>query len=574
MSNPNYPATSLAQAVDLTIEDANLLHDVINADSTTTIEVDDGPIPSLRKSLIDNFYYIDPIAWNNGSPVTKFNQLVKFTDGTLWLAPTASTTNPILMGVTPVGDSLWKLSLYSADIQAIARSLNVKEAEVLYSTDVVTILDGVLYIYDKPDEITYNKPSNVGVGEVIVSVSGNTLTTNAATYQMRQVVTKTINFTKHDVSLPFGNTIVESLNGPFEFTRLSTTGNINKSGVVETLAIDEPAITSKGMSVYESFINKALHTEDFSGTKWGNSTATRDKAYSAPDGSSDATLFTVIDANSIQIFQSVVFTANDANLSIFAKAGTSHTLTLRYVSYDTSITEQFNLQTKIATGEGEIEELDDEWFRCSLPAEFTGVDLNGSIYCYIATNEGTAFSGDVGNTMYIWGGQATATNVVAPYIKTTTVPVARAADIASIPVMTNMPSAGKQFTIIVDVEDLPLDSEHVIFSIDTDLFFRRSGSNNKIQFFTGGVSVLSSSDYDATGVHRFSVVFDGVNIKLFDNGVLLDSSAATPTYSVNASMLIGSLDGGVQYLNSELKNFEIIHSALSDEELAVRGVIG
>ena len=45
------------------------------------------------------------------------------------------------------------------------------------------------------------------------------------------------------VSLPFDNTIVEKLDGALSFSRASTTGNINLSGVSETLAIDEPAIT-------------------------------------------------------------------------------------------------------------------------------------------------------------------------------------------------------------------------------------------------------------------------------------------------------------------------------------------
>jgi len=45
------------------------------------------------------------------------------------------------------------------------------------------------------------------------------------------------------VSLPFDNTLAEKLYGALEFSRASTTGNINLSGVSETLAIDEPAIT-------------------------------------------------------------------------------------------------------------------------------------------------------------------------------------------------------------------------------------------------------------------------------------------------------------------------------------------
>ena len=150
MTNPLYPATSLSDAVSLTIEDSNLLHDVINGDSVTSIEVDDGPIPALRKSITDNFYYIDPIDWNNGSPVTEFNQLVKFTDGTLWVAPTARTTNPILMGVTPVGDSLWAIAPVSPKSQFSA-DIHMTLAEAVADT---TLLEGqALRITDRDSGI-------------------------------------------------------------------------------------------------------------------------------------------------------------------------------------------------------------------------------------------------------------------------------------------------------------------------------------------------------------------------------------------------------------------------------------
>jgi len=47
-----------------------------------------------------------------------------------------------------------------------------------------------------------------------------------------------------NVSLPLDSgVLVEKLNGPLSFSRASATGNINTSGVSETLGVDEPAIS-------------------------------------------------------------------------------------------------------------------------------------------------------------------------------------------------------------------------------------------------------------------------------------------------------------------------------------------
>ena len=63
---------------------------------------------------------------------------------------------------------------------AVARSLNVTNGNVIYSTDTTTVLDNVLYIYDAATQITWGVPSGVGAGEVIVSVVGDILETDGA----------------------------------------------------------------------------------------------------------------------------------------------------------------------------------------------------------------------------------------------------------------------------------------------------------------------------------------------------------------------------------------------------------
>lgn len=110
---PQYPATSFDQAVDLTIFTSNQLGDVINGDATSVVNTESGEIPTIRKALIDNFYFKNPIQWNPGNTNTVFNQLYVFDTDNInkgwYYAPTATLSNPILMGTTPVGDANWKL---------------------------------------------------------------------------------------------------------------------------------------------------------------------------------------------------------------------------------------------------------------------------------------------------------------------------------------------------------------------------------------------------------------------------------------------------------------------------------
>ncbi|WNO47250.1 hypothetical protein [Vibrio phage vB_VibM_10AMN] len=101
-----FPATNSNEAVELIIDGGNQLHQIINEDATTEVQTESGPIPSVRKALADTFLFLEPIAWQNGSDEIAFNQLRTFDDNIYW-APTASLSNPIPMGVTPVGDSNW-----------------------------------------------------------------------------------------------------------------------------------------------------------------------------------------------------------------------------------------------------------------------------------------------------------------------------------------------------------------------------------------------------------------------------------------------------------------------------------
>lgn len=102
-------------AVEQTITAGEQIHQIVNGTATTEVTVEDGSkVPSVRKALLDNFYFKDPITWQVGQTENVFNQLRQFTDGSWWYAPSATASNPISMGSTPVGDPLWQIYDFDA----------------------------------------------------------------------------------------------------------------------------------------------------------------------------------------------------------------------------------------------------------------------------------------------------------------------------------------------------------------------------------------------------------------------------------------------------------------------------
>lgn len=168
---PVYPATTFTQAVELTIFASNQLHDVINGDALTTVETENGDIPTLRKALVDNFYFKTPINWVEGESATVFNQLYYF-EGSIatsgwYYAPQATLDNPIAMGSTPLDDDNWRL--YQTATQSIPAQVYP------WATEITQVTSSIVPPYEFDTAIvTYN--SLVLVPGKDYTIANNTLT--------------------------------------------------------------------------------------------------------------------------------------------------------------------------------------------------------------------------------------------------------------------------------------------------------------------------------------------------------------------------------------------------------------
>lgn len=128
-------SSEASQAVDQIIEDSGRLHTVVNGTGLDSAITEDGSlIPSVRKALLENFYFKTPVLpWRNGGTVTVFNQLYSFTESTgitaWWYAPSATMSTPVVMGDSPLNDTKFRLFMDKtalSDLYAPITSPNFK----------------------------------------------------------------------------------------------------------------------------------------------------------------------------------------------------------------------------------------------------------------------------------------------------------------------------------------------------------------------------------------------------------------------------------------------------------------
>jgi len=176
-------------------------------------------------------------------------------------------------------------------------------------------------------------------------------------------------------------------------------------------------IESLGLLVEESRSNLITYSEDFQDTSWSKfSISITGTSSVSPDGSANATEFTPSSANSRVYVDLTTSEDDDHTFSVFAKAGTGRYVTLRSHVYGTNTTIGFDLVGGTAQSGGIITDFGNGWYRCSMTFDTNG-DQVGQPSIYLATTLG-GYSGDVGETFYLWGAQLEKGSFPTSYIPT------------------------------------------------------------------------------------------------------------------------------------------------------------
>jgi hypothetical protein len=378
-----------------------------------------------------------------------------------------------------------------------------------------------------------------------------------------------------------GSLLIDMPTKSVEFSRSSAAWNINKSGILEELALNEPAIGNNGVWVHESYTNYITNSTALY-TKPGTRSSLTQKSGGILFGSNCAEF--VEDLTSGEHFinlQNVpVSVGQEYNFSIYIKANAnkgSRYFTLRTHSGNISQT-QFTVDSDgvIDSSQGVVEYIGDGWYRCSVQLTSTVETPSTGMRLQITDTAGTLnYTGNGVSSFFISGAQVTQKDALLPLIVTGDTAETVAVTSHSIPIKGNLPAKGHSFTISINAEFREISSATIaqILSFGSDtvngaILFRKVG--DQLQFYFDKSDGTDQRLTDATpeygvGRHFYTLTFDGTTdtFTLYCDGVLLFQKVY-PDYCWFDPAKAISFDG--RY-NNQIKSLKILHYAASAEEV-------
>lgn len=379
-----------------------------------------------------------------------------------------------------------------------------------------------------------------------------------------------------------GSIEVELPTKSIDFSCVSERAVINKSGVLESVGIDKPAIGADGEWLHGAYTNDLLWSEDFTNSSWDKQAGRLSITSSAETFVDGVTAAQDITANTdsgfmtVRSFDSTAQSGTRWVYSVFAKAGTIETFDIAALTSVSTMKSKFNLSTGVATATSsvaaEMLPLGDGWYQCISIVDYTS---DGTIVQIIDLN---TTSVEIGDYLTALGAFASQSGSILPYVKTESTAVSVAKTIASIPAMNNLPAAGESFAIEVDCT-FPLVGE----ALFRHAFMQEGGNSqsgvkitlyrtyNDYILFTvvnkHGLATSASIALPSTTTDLVKYVCRYVNnsLSIFQDGVL-SASASTDgiSYSLSDRIALGANGLETRQLNAQLKNFRIHHGNISD----------
>lgn len=395
-----------------------------------------------------------------------------------------------------------------------------------------------------------------------------------------------------NIDLDFANSQYygETLANALSVSRASTGYAQTAAGVLVPFANNVPRITDLGLLVEEGRTNLHLRSQEFDNAAWTKTavTLTADDAV-APDGTQTADKILETNTTTSAILNALALTVVSAS---------TYTIT-RYIKRNASVRwvrllagdsaagntarAWFDIENGVVgstatTGSGwsvastpQIESLSNGFYRIIFSVVTSGTSMIVQINSADADGSATRNS----NASYwLWGAQAELGAFATSYIPTTTVAIARAADVIS--------GSGRVLTgigasvgsIEVELAAIPNGVVAPVYlitkntSIETLL---RIGSSTQITARVGGLqtasTTLGSGNYlgSSATATKSGVAWSGAGVSVVGNNGTVGTDA-TP-FGATATAYIGSQNGATSFINTYMKRLVLWQSRLNDNDL-------
>ena len=351
---------------------------------------------------------------------------------------------------------------------------------------------------------------------------------------------------------------------PFDFDRGSTATRVNRDGLIETVATDEPRIdflnNTKGHLLLEpSRQNKVPYSEDFtqwdlfsSGTGASNPVVTSNNGIS-PDGSQNA--------------DRIQFDAGTSGYSqitdTFTIFGTVETFSIYLKSNDSS---EYAIQILQSNSPLNTVTVTSQWQRFSFTATNTSPDKYG-----LRLDSSSSETADI----LAWGAQLETGSYATSYIPTSGSAVTRSADVCNNAGNSNVFN-DSEGVLYAEIAALANDGTTRRFSISDGSYSNRitlelDETSNTLKAFivSANTTYYSPSEVlsDITNYNKIAIKYKQNDFSLWVNGFEfdVDNSGNTP---INLSqMQFADGNGSDVPFYGKVKDLRVYNTALSDSEL-------
>ncbi|MHB1217769.1 MAG: phage head spike fiber domain-containing protein [Alphaproteobacteria bacterium] len=387
---------------------------------------------------------------------------------------------------------------------------------------------------------------------------------------------------------------------PIAFTRASTAARVNASGLVETVAADAPRFDHHpmtgarwGLLIEEARTNLIPRSEDFAHAAWTKDNATVGAAASGPDGNASAqALIEDTGTGQHRARQTGASFTAGATLAVscFLKAAGRGFATLQFGAAN-GFRACFDLEAgALASGfAGEafgtgafvsagIQPMPGGWRRCWVVGQEDPAATEGEAYLNIVRGPAytDSYAGDGAGGIRAWGYQMEAGAFPTSYIATADTTATRAADVATLDVITPWYNAAEG-TIFAECEidhNNQATTEHIVSikdgtSSDNALnLLRNANSTLRAAIRSGGglSAGFNSSAAPVSGVQALIMAYGADNFAAVFNAesAQVDTFGLVPIAPTN--MQIGNSGSG-SYNNGHIRRIVYWPIRWSDTQL-------
>ncbi len=397
------------------------------------------------------------------------------------------------------------------------------------------------------------------------------------------------------LELPLLNSLAFSHGlGSLTFARASIGTYIDRYGVLQSAAIDEPRFEKDGFLVEGASTNKVVRNKEANDVAWTKAdlTVTPDDE-TGSDGAT--TMDKLVEATTTaqhRILQGVTVT-NGANVTVSVEVRADERTKIALVVTVGGVARavvNFDLATgsilsgpsfsngaaAIPLNPAQIIPRANGTFRLTLPVNLPSGDTAPQHRIHLLNDAGADnYLGEAGKGLHIIRMQLEELEFASSDIETVASPVTRTADIANLTIAGNLGLQADAGAILADaimIGNRGATADQVLINVNGESF-RRIKLNHSSDGFPRAIWADQNFVLDSVGVtpgqlRRYGMVFDGTNARGWIDGEAPAAALAPSSFdALGSSIELGSASGG--YAFAHLRNVRIYDRALSDREMAV-----